>query len=493
MHYQLLPLLSILLLMMNAFIMPLYKKVKQVYRVNMLVATTIFIVSLISAYFVSTLGGYVFTVGKAVQPFGIALRVTTIDSGLAVVFSFIYLMISWSGLTTLEREVEKKRVGSYYALSSLLVASLLGIIFTYDIFTGFVFLEVNTLAACGIVAIRDTKDSIKATLKYMILSSLSSGLVLLAIAFVYTMTGHLSMPFVREQLQQANQTTPDIVLMSLILFTFGIAIKAALFPLHVWLLDTYSSAPTTTSALLSSIVNKAPLLFLIKLYYWVYGFEILKASNLLQVLLVMGSIAMIAGSLFARKQVQLKRMVAYSSVAQMGYIFFGIGLGNSLGLAMAIYQMVAHGLTKSTIFLTSGAFIQKTGLSQIEDLKGVGKVMPVTLGIFTLCGLSMVGIPVLPGFINKWNLAIASIEANQLVLLLVLLLSSLLNATYYFPIIINGYFGMSNMTQLSEEKTWHQLKELMPLIVLAVAIFSVGLFSGFFIEWIQKDLFLTNT
>lgn len=492
MHYQLLPLLSILLLMMNAFIMPLYKKVRQVYHVNMLIALTIFVMSLVSAYFVSALGGYVFTVGKAIQPYGIAFRVTTIDSGLAVIFSFIYLMISWSGLTTLEREIEKKRVGSYYALSSLLLASLFGIIFTYDIFTGFVFLEVNTLAACGIIAIKDTKTSIKATLKYMILSCLSSGLVLLAIAFVYSMTGHLSMPFVSTQLQLVNQTTPDIVLMSLILFTFGIAIKTALFPLHVWLPDAHSSAPTPTSALLSSIVIKAPLVFLMKLYYWVYGVKILKESNLLSVLLILGSVAMIAGSLFARKQVVLKRMVAYSSVAQMGYIFFGIGLGNSLGLAMAIYQMVAHSLTKSTIFLTSGAFIQKTGYSKIDELKGVGKVMPVTLGIFTLCALSMVGIPVLPGFINKWNLAIASIEANQLFLLLVLLLSSLLNATYYFPIIINGYFGTSNIIQQSEEKTWHQWKELLPLLVLAIAIFSVGLFSGFFIEWIQKDLFLTN-
>ncbi len=489
MHYQLLPLLSILILMFHAFTLPLYKRKKMVYRNNLIVAAMVFIMSAVSLYFVAQNGSYVFDIGHYYQPIGIAFRIGSIEALIAVLFSFVYGSIIWHSTTNLAHEISESKISTYYTLSTLLLASLLGIVYTYDIFTGFVFLEVNTLASCGLIAIKDTKESIKATLKYMILSSLSSGLVLLGIAFLYAITGHLSIPFIHEQLVIQASSHQNLVLISIILFTFGVAIKAALFPLHVWLPDAYTSAPTTTSAILSSIVNKAPIFFLIKIFYMVYGFKIIQASHILPVLLTMGAIAMIMGSLFARTQKELKRMIAYSSVAQMGYIFLGIGLGNALGLTMAIYQIFAHSLTKSTLFLTVGAIIEKTGFKTIEDIKGIGKKMPITLAIFTLCGLSMVGIPVLPGFINKWNLAIASIQMGKLGLLIIILASSLLNATYYFPIIINGYFGESKLDATVFDTKSKNVRELAPLFVLAFAIFIVGLFSGTLIELIQKDFF----
>lgn len=492
MHYQLLPLITILLLMFHAFSLPLYRRKKSVYRNNLIIAALIFILNGISLYFVAKNGSYIFDIGKYVQPIGIAFRIGSIEALIALLFSFVYGLILWYSVSNLAKEISESRIGTYYTLSTLLLASLLGIVYTYDIFTGFVFLEVNTLASCGLIAIRDQKESIKATLKYMILSSLSSGLVLLGIAFLYAVTGHLSMPFVHEQLALQYSTHENLVMVSLILFTFGVAIKAALFPLHVWLPDAYTSAPTVTSAILSSIVNKAPILFLIKLYYVVYGFKILQDSNILPVLLAMGAIAMIMGSLFARNQKELKRMVAYSSVAQMGYIFLGIGLGNALGLTMALYQIIAHSLTKSTLFLTTGSIIEATGFTHNEDLKGIGKKMPITLAIFTLCGLSMVGIPVLPGFINKWNLAIASIEVGKLGLLLIILTSSLLNATYYFPIIINGYFGEGKLDQTVFDTKIKNVKALAPLIILSVAIVLVGLLSGGLIHLIQLDFFTLN-
>lgn len=492
MSYQLLPLISILILMFHAFSLPLYKKKRRVYQNNMFVALCIFVLSVTSLYFVIQNGAYVFNFGHYVQPFGIAFRVGSIDALIATLFSFVYAIIVWFSRTNLAREIEEKKISAYYTLSTLLLASLLGIVYTYDIFTGFVFLEVNTLASCGLIAIKDRKENIKATLKYMILSSLSSGMVLLAIAFVYTVTGHLSIPFVHEALVAQFATHQNLVYTSLTLFTFGVAIKAALFPLHVWLPDAYTVAPTVTSAILSSIVNKAPIIFLIKLYYMVYGTDILLSSKLLPVLLALGAIAMIMGSLFARTQKELKRMVAYSSVAQMGYIFLGIGLGNALGLTMAIYQVIAHSLTKSTIFLTSGTMIEKSGFEKIENIRGIGKKMPLTLGIFTICGLSMVGIPILPGFINKWNLAIASIQADKLGLLLIILASSLLNATYYFPIIINGYFGEAKFDSTHFDTKQIDLKELLPMAFLAVAILSIGIFSGKVIDVIELDLWLQH-
>lgn len=489
MNYQLIPLLSILILMFHAFSLPLYKRKKSVYRNNLIVAATLMVMSFISLFYVVQHGSYVFNFGHYVQPFGIAFRVGSVDALIACLFTLVYSMIIWFSVSNLAQEIEENKISAFYTLSTLLLASLLGIIYTYDIFTGFVFLEVNTLASCGLIAIKDRKENIKATLKYMILSSLSSGLVLLAIAFVYTVTGHLSIPFVHEGLVAQFASHQNLVFTSLTLFTFGVAIKAALFPLHVWLPDAYTVAPTVTSAILSSIVNKAPIIFLIKLYYMVYGTEILLASKILPVLLALGAIAMIMGSLFARTQKELKRMVAYSSVAQMGYIFLGIGLGNSLGLIMAIYQVIAHSLTKSTIFLTAGSIIEKSGFDHIEDIRGIGKKMPITLGIFTICGLSMVGIPILPGFINKWNLAIASIQADKIGLLLIILASSLLNATYYFPIIINGYFGEAKFDSTLLDTKQKDLKDLLPMALLAIAILAIGVFSGRIIDIIELDLY----
>lgn len=489
-NYQLLPLLSILMLMLHGFTLPLYKRKSSVYRNSLLMGFGLVLLNLASFVGVLKNGAYIFNVGHYPQPYGIALRIGSVEAVLALVFAFVYGLILWFSKANLKHEIDENRIGTFYTLGSLLMASLLGIIYTYDLFTAFVFIEVSTLASCGLIAIKDKRESIKATIKYMILSGLSSGLFLLGIALLYGITGHLSMSYIHDELALQAAGHPDLVLISLILFTFGLAIKSALFPLHVWLPDAHTNAPTVTSAILSSLVIKAPVFLLIKIYYLIYGFELIQTSHMLPVLLTLGAFAMIMGSLFARNQKTLKRMVAYSSVAQMGYIFLGIGLGSTLGLAMALYQTLAHALTKSALFMTAGVFIDKTGFTEIEDLNGVGKKMPITLGIFALCGLSMVGIPVLPGFINKWNLAIAAIDAGKLGLLFIILASSLLNATYYFPIIINGYFGEGKFDSSIFDTKTRLVRELAPILILGLSIGAAGLFSGTLIDWLMRDFFI---
>jgi multicomponent Na+:H+ antiporter subunit D len=197
---------------------------------------------------------------------------------------------------------------------------------------------------------------------------------------------------------------------------------------------------------------------------------------------------MIMGSLFARVQKDMKRMIAYSSVAQMGYIFFGFGLGNDLGMTIAIYHILAHGLTKSCLFLAVSSFIEQTGHREIDKMRGIGREMPITLAIFSLGALSMVGIPVLPGFISKWNLALASIEHGQIYLLLIILASSLLNVSYYFPIVINGYFGNANLEGKVYKSKMKPIKELIPLILLSVVMVIVGFASGPIIDWIASAM-----
>lgn len=483
------PLLSILSLMIGAFVFPLIKKKKVIYGLSLVLIGGVLVLNLINTVYVYGHGGYLFDIGHFPAPFGIVFRMGEIESIISLLFTIVIMMVTWYSFYSLEKEISPGRVSLFYTLCTLLLASLLGIVYTYDVFNGFILLEISTLTACGIIVIKDKRENIKAAIKYLILSSLGSGLVLMGIALIYSITGHLSMFYIHEVLSQSVHGNEDLIRISLILFTVGIGIKGAMFPLHIWLPDAHSSAPSPSSAILSGIVIKAPIIFLIKVYYLCYGPDILQASQVLNLLLIFGSLGMIMGSLFARSQKEMKRMIAYSSVAQMGYIFFGLGLGNELGLTMAIYHIIAHGVTKPTLFLATGSFIEQTGFKKIDELKGIGKEMPITLALFTLGGLSMIGIPVLPGFISKWNLSLACISASKIYLLIIILLSSLLNATYYFPVIINGYFGKDNLEGKIFKGKSKPVSELMPLIILSCFVLITGFFSGFFIEFIKRGLY----
>jgi multicomponent Na+:H+ antiporter subunit D len=213
-----------------------------------------------------------------------------------------------------------------------------------------------------------------------------------------------------------------------------------------------------------------------------------KSLQILEIVLILGAAGMLFGSILAIFQKDLKRMIAYSSVAQIGYIFFGIGLGNVLGLTAAIFHIITHALTKSALFLVAGNIIERIHSKEISKLKGIGIEMPITLGIFTICALSMVGIPLFVGFNSKWNFALAIIDSNRILFIAVLIASSLLNALYYLPIIINAYFGEENikdMVYMSKEKS---IRALLPLLILAFAIVYLGISSNGIINLITKSV-----
>ncbi|MCK5762554.1 MAG: hypothetical protein KAH05_00395 [Clostridiales bacterium] len=488
---ELFPFLTILLLLIfGAFLTPLIKKKSNIVRTNIAINIITMMMNLVTLIYVNNYGTFIFKFGHYGSPFGIIFHIGPVEVAIAMMFSFVITMVSWYSFYSIEKEIEEKRVGFYYILNSILLASLLGIVYTYDVFNGYVFLELSTLAACGIIIVKDKKENIKAAIKYLMLSTLGSGLVLMGIAFIYSISGHLSMEYIHDAIVASSVAKENLLLISIVLFSIGLGIKSAMFPMHVWLPDAHTTAPSPSSAILSGLVIKAPVIFLIKIYYVVYGFEFVNSSRILQLMLIFGGTGMIMGSLFARRQKYLKRLIAYSSVAQMGYIFFGIGLGNELGLIMAIYHILAHGLTKSSLFLSAGSFIEQTGFKKIEDFKGIGKEMPVTLGIFTLSALSLIGIPVLPGFISKWNLALASIDSGMIYLLIVILLSSLLNAVYYFPIIINGYFGEDNLDGKVFKSKSKPIKELIPVILLTLAMIVIGFMSGPVIEFIRSGIYM---
>ncbi len=482
-----LPLVIMLILFIGSFAMPLIKKKGFVKLFSLITMGISAILSLIILVYVNRYGSFLYRVGHFDSPWGIELNIGILEAIMSLLFTTIAFLILWYSIYNIEKEVKDGRIPLYYTLCNVLVGALIGIVYTNDLFNAFVFIEISTIAACGIVVIKDKKENIKAALKYLILSSLGSGLVLMAIAFVYSITGNLNMTFINEELVKVFMSYKNSVLISLGLFTIGLGIKSAMFPMHVWLPDAHSSAPASSSAILSGLVLKAYVILYIKILYRMFGLEIINEFKvLLFIVLILGSLGMIVGSVSAILQKDIKRVIAYSSVAQMGYVFFGIGLGNTLGLVASVFHILNHAAIKSALFLVVGSMIEKTGQKKLSGLRGIGKEMPVTLGIFTLGALSMVGIPILPGFISKFNFAIASIEGGKSIFVIVILISSLLNALYYFPIVINGFFGEENLKGKISRSKEKSIKELLPILILVMGVLYLGIASNRIIDFIEK-------
>lgn len=476
------PLAAILILFISAFMMPLIKKVRAVKALSLVSMALGLILSIITALHVFKEGKFYYSVGHFNAPIGIEFYIGNIEAIMGLLFTFVSFMIIWYSVYSINKEVENAKLPLYYLLINVLIGSLLGVVYTNDLFNAFVFIEVSTLASCGVIVVKDKKDNIKATLKYLIMSCLGSGLVLMGIAFVYSITGQLNITFIHQELLSVYTEYPRVILISLSLFTIGLGVKSAMFPLHTWLPDAHSSAPASSSAILSSLVLKAFVLLLIKILYRGYGIDILSGFPVLNIILILGSVGMIMGSVFAIFQKQIKRVIAYSSVAQMGYIFLGIGLGTEMGVAIAVFHMIGHAVTKSALFLSVGAMIEKVGSKEVSSLKGIGKEMPFTAALFLLGALSMIGIPILPGFVSKWNLALASIEVDNLLLIGIILASSLLNAVYYFPIVINSFFGEENLKGKVYKSKSKSIKELLPIFCLILAMIYTGFASNRIID-----------
>lgn len=482
------PLTIILILFITAFIMPLIKKTKIVKGISLVSMTLVMILAVINLIFVINNGGYLYRIGHFDAPYGIEFRIGIIEAIMGLLFTFVTLMIIWYSIYSIEREIIESKVALYYLLINILIGSLLGLVYSNDLFNCFVFIEIGTLASCGTIIVKDKKENIKATMKYLVMSCLGSGLVLMGIAYLYSMTGHLNIDYIHENLIKNYLNYPNAVLISIVLFIIGLGVKSAMFPLHNWLPDAHSSAPTTSSAILSSLVLKGFVILLIKILYRVFGMEILNYYSVLNIVLIFGSLGMIMGSVFAIFQKNIKRVIAYSTVAQMGYIFLGIGIGTDLGFTIAIFHIIGHAVTKSALFLLVGSMIEQTGHKTLEHLKGIGREMPLTLGLFSIGALSMIGIPILPGFISKWHLSLATIATGDTILISVILISSLLNAVYYFPIIINGFFGEENLKGKVYKSKSKPLKELLPVIFLIISMIFVGLSSSSIINLISLGL-----
>lgn len=404
-------------------------------------------------YMVSYAGGsYSYRMGHFPAPWGNELRVGVLEAGMALFFSIIMLLSLLGGRKKLDGEVEHSKHNIYYILCNLLLSSLLALVYTNDLFTAYVFVEINTIAACGLIMIRQNGRCIEAAVRYMIMSLLGSGLLLMGICMLYDLTGHLLMENIQQQVSSimAAGTYRIPMLITIGIMTVGLAIKSALFPFHSWVPDAYGYSTVSSGAILSSLVSKGYIFLLFKIIYRVFGFRAFALTHILGLLFVFGLCGMIFGSVSAIWEKDIRRMIAFSSVAQIGYIYMGLGLGTEAGVVAAIFHVLTHGATKSLLFVSaigltdvsggSRSFFELTGSGYRNKVAGVG---------FLVASLSMVGIPMFSGFVSKLLFAEAAVLVPNwklLPTLIVLAISTILNAIYFLKTVIRIYTHMDAET-----------------------------------------------
>ncbi len=388
---------------------------------------------------------YNFMMGHFPAPWGNELRAGVLEALLAVCFSLILLASMLGGMRKLEEQVDRKKQNLVCVMLDLVLAAMMSMLYTNDLFTAYVFIEIMTIAACALIMSRQNGRTMVSAMRYMIMSLLGSGLLLIAISITYNLTGHLLMENIHESLVALHESgeyeTPLTVIIGL--FFVGLGIKSALYPFHTWLPDAYGYSTPAASAVLSSIVSKAYVFLLIKIFYRVIGLELVIENHAINLLFIFGVAGMIMGSVNAMHSHDLRRMVAFSSVAQIGYIYAGMGLGTEAGFVAALYHLLMHAMAKSALFISSSGLADASGNSKrFSDLRGAGFRYPAAGVCFSAGAMSLVGIPVLGGFVSKLYFSEAALQRGGVhlwVLLIALALSTLLNVFYFMRTVITLY------------------------------------------------------
>lgn len=437
---------------------------------------------------------YTYMMGHYPAPWGNEIRAGQLEAITAHFFSMIMLLSLMGGLKKVDEHILHDKQSLYYVMLLLLTAALMAQIYTNDIFTAYVFVEIMTIAACSLITARTKGRTLVAATRYMIMNLLGSGLFLLGIILLYDLTGHLLMSNMKEAVAQLAASgeyhLPLTVVVALI--SIGLSIKSALFPFHTWVPDAYGYTTPTSSAVLSSLVSKGYIFLLIKIMYRVIGLDVIASTGIDNVLFVFALVGMVMGSISAIRQSDIRRMIAFSSVAQIGYVYMGIGLGTEAGMMAAMFHIFSHAVCKSMLFLAAGGLADASGNSkQFRDLRGSGFRSPIAGVAFTIGALSMVGFPFLGGFSSKLNFAMAAMEhggVHMWLMLITLAISTWLNTIYFLKTVITLYRKPLEGAVYPVEKGRRGFCFNASLVCFSLVNIGLGLFSQSIIEAITNGL-----
>ena len=380
-----------------------------------------------------------YTLGGWDAPLGIELRIDALAALMLLILTGTATLVSFYALKSVENEIAEGKQVLFYAAFLLVFAGLIGISITGDAFNVFVFLEISSLSTYAIISMGKDRRALLASYNYLIMGTIGATFILIGIGFMYVMTGTLNMNDLALRLPAVADT--NAIRAAFAFITIGIAIKAAMLPLHQWLANAYTYSPSVVSTFLAATATKVALYVMIRFQLTVFGIEFsLLDMPYDTILMIIGTFGIIGGSVYAIYQTNVKRMLAYSSIAQLGYILVAIGLASQPGFTAALLHIFNHALIKGSLFMALGIIFFRFASTELSSMSGIGKTMPFTMAAFTIAGLSLIGIPGTAGFVSKWYLITALLDASFWPLALLILLASVLTLIYVGKVLEVAYF-----------------------------------------------------
>lgn len=372
-------------------------------------------------------------------PFGIEYRVDVVNAFLLVLVSVIAAVVMPYARQSVAAEIPENKQAWFYCMYLLCLCGLLGMAITADAFNAFVFMEISSLSTYVLIAMGSDRRALVAAYQYLILGTIGATFYVIGVGLLFSMTGTLNFGDMAERIATVEATRP--ILAALAFITVGLCLKLALFPLHVWLPNAYALAPSVATAFIAASATKVAIYLLLRFFFSIYGAHfVFDTLPVTPILLVLSVAAMFAASAVAIYQDNVKRMLAYSSVAQVGYITLGIALASQTGLTGGIAHLFNHALMKGALFLALGCVAYRIGNCRMSEMAGIGRRMPVTMAAFVIGGMSLVGVPGTVGFVSKWYLALGAIEQGWWWLAFLIVASSLLAVVYIGKVVEVAWF-----------------------------------------------------
>lgn len=467
-----LPVLVIVIPMMTAPLCVLAGNRRVAYWLALLSSIVTFAIAITLLVRVQDVGAIRYNIGDWEPPYGIEYVVDSLSG-------FVMMFVSGLAAATLlyappsvDKEILPSKQYLFYGTFMLCVTGLMGMCVTGDLFNVFVFLEISSLSSYALISLGRTRRAPLAALQYLILGSIGATFILIGIGLLYQMTGTLNMADIAARIDTVDG--PRTLLVALAFFTIGLYIKMAVFPLHTWLPNAYTHAPSVVTVFIAATATKVSVYTFIRLIYGIitpdFAFEILPLDAALRAFALVG---IFAASLAAIFQDNVKRLLAYSSVAQIGYMLLGVSMANQAGLSGGIVHMFNHAIIKGGLFMVVGCFALRLGSVQLSDWRGAGRTMPLTAFAWAIGGLGLIGVPVTAGFISKWLLLTSAFESGRWPVAVLMLISSLLAVVYVWRVLETLYFAEPSEAAKSAKEAPLQMLVPMYAVLALTLVFGV--------------------
>jgi multicomponent Na+:H+ antiporter subunit D len=472
-----LPALQVVAPLLGAVVVAFFRRGSNAYAFALAVTWFMPVISLALLAQVLGTGTISYALGGWAPPIGIEYRVDTLNAFILLIVSLVSAVAMPYAKRSVALEIEPERQAWYWCMYLLCLTGLLGITVTGDAFNAFVFLEISSLSSYVLIALGRDRRALVAAYQYLIMGTIGATLYVIGVGFLYLLTGSLNFHDISVRLADLGPGQFRAIIAALAFLTVGISLKLALFPLHVWLPNAYAYAPSFTTIFLSATATKVAIYLQIRIFFTVFGGAIeFDSLPITEVLVPFSLAAMFVASLIAVFETNLKRMLAYSSVAQIGYITLGIGIANEAALTGSLVHILNHAIMKAALFMAVGAVFYRIGTVRIDKLAGIGRKMPLTMGAFVVAGLALVGTPGTVGFVSKWYLALGALEDGRWELMALIVASSMIAVVYVGRVVEVAWFR--DPTEAVAEARDPPLSMLAPLLLLTAATVYLGFDTG---------------